>query len=313
MIPGEPDLGLENYDINSEIPPAKRKFSLFWPFFLVILISACFWLISIPVAGCDTPLDFAIGEIDQRFKINEEDLISNSEAAAKRWNDGKGRQILRYNQKAGLRINMVYDERQARIDTVNQKLAGINQSENSIGGWRESLNLLVSQYEKNIQEYNDKIDYWNTRSDMPADVYSSLQNERLNLEQDRDNINQSAELLNVRINNYNSNLTEFKNELGREQGRVETEGEFSALTNEINIFTFENKDELGLVLTHEFGHVLGIDHAANEKSIMYYLLSGKDIKNTQLSDEDLNMLANECKPNKKLLRSAVQLVRKYSI
>jgi hypothetical protein len=59
----------------------------------------------------------------------------------------------------------------------------------------------------------------------------------------------------------------------------------------IYVYGFKNKTELMRVLTHEFGHALGLDHVAIPDSIMYASIAGT---NLALTPEDKAELARAC-------------------
>lgn len=52
------------------------------------------------------------------------------------------------------------------------------------------------------------------------------------------------------------------------------------------MYTFETPEELTLVLVHELGHALSLNHVEGEASVMHYLLGGQQA-HVALSEEDL--------------------------
>jgi predicted Zn-dependent protease len=54
---------------------------------------------------------------------------------------------------------------------------------------------------------------------------------------------------------------------------------------QITIYQFDSEDELSIVLAHEFGHALELDHVAGEKSVMYHFMEKQDVVDG-LSHED---------------------------
>ncbi len=64
---------------------------------------------------------------------------------------------------------------------------------------------------------------------------------------------------------------------------------------ELNIYEFENKYDLALVLAHEFGHALDMDHVEDSQAIMHYLLQSNPRSYPELTVDDLRELKNKCR------------------
>ena len=65
--------------------------------------------------------------------------------------------------------------------------------------------------------------------------------------------------------------------------------------DEINIYQFQQKDDLKLTLAHELGHYLGFEHVSDSKAIMHYLIGDQDMKKLTLSPDDSEELSRVCK------------------
>ena len=100
-------------------------------------------------------------------------------------------------------------------------------------------------------------------------------------------INQKVTRYNESIKYINS-LIKQSNALGT---RKFTEGRFTPLTNTIDIYQYNDSVKLLRVLSHEFGHVIGINHNSNSNSIMY---SSNSATTTTLSKEDTADLRKAC-------------------
>ena len=64
---------------------------------------------------------------------------------------------------------------------------------------------------------------------------------------------------------------------------------------ELNIYEFRNKFDLSLVLAHEFGHALDLDHVEDPNAIMHYLLKPNPRSYPELTVDDLRELKSKCR------------------
>jgi hypothetical protein len=101
-------------------------------------------------------------------------------------------------------------------------------------------------------------------------------------------INEKIDRYNELVRYINTKITELNSTAKKEF----TEGNYNGLTNTITVFQYSTPVKLERMLTHEFGHALGIDHLSNENAIMYYLNSSNSLT---LSSDDTQALKAVCK------------------
>ena len=89
---------------------------------------------------------------------------------------------------------------------------------------------------------------------------------------------------------YNSKLNAYQSRYG--EAREFDQGEYNG--SQINIYQFRDLPELRLVLAHELGHALGMNHTENSASIMYYLMQDQDMDAPALSPEDQAVFSRIC-------------------
>lgn len=300
--------------------------------FLFILIS--FWGILFlnkeyfrssirEVAGldkpCSKPIEYSIGEVDQRFGISKDDILEISVQAEKIWEIESQRELFKYNPEAEFKINLIFDERQQSSDEASDlenKLEKLNVARDAT---LQEYNLLKSKYSQRLNDYNDKVAeyekrmkkynkdvaYWNSLGGAPEDEYEKLKKEKSKLkdlyaylEKERKAINalasqanEAAEKENQIVERYNSGIETYKNKFG--ESREFEKGIYNGQA--INIYEFKETDDLRMTIAHEFGHALGIDHLNSPTSIMYYLMGEQNLKNPKLTEEDISALKNICK------------------
>ena len=280
-------------------PVVSKKRSPIWIFSKAIFaLLALFILLIITysylINPCSVPISYAIGNIDPRFKISQTQLRDIVDESASRWNKQLGEKIYTYNPNANLKINLVYDDRQAKLDATKIKIAEFDSTSTSTEQFRAKVENLSNQYQKDLQDYNNRVAYWNTRGGAPEATYNQLNNERTALEKRRLDINKMASLLNAQISENNSNINDFNTQLEQDKGKIITTGEYFADGSKINIYTFGDEQELRLVLMHELGHAMSKDHDSQPQSILYPVLEKQDLANPIPSSEDINMVSKKC-------------------
>jgi predicted Zn-dependent protease len=148
----------------------------------------------------------------------------------------------------------------------------------------------------------DRVLEYNAKGGAPKEVYdamtlelSELKKEAAALEERRKILLATMDTINAKVRKYNefvvytNNLIRKSNAIGAKKF---TEGRFVPLTNTIDIYQFNDRTKLRRVITHELGHVLGINHNTNVQAIMYSVNSGNS---TSLTKEDIADLKEVCK------------------
>jgi hypothetical protein len=266
---------------------------------------------------CSHPVEYRIGELSGSFNISEAALSDALSQAEKIWEAALGKDLFSYSPSGGISVNLIYDERQelanrnrvlgAKIDQARNQAAGVEAEIDALKNRYESLSAAydgaIREYSAALKSYNGSVDFWNKKGGAPEKEYERLQAEssrleglRIDLEKKRQEVNDLADQINARIGEYNSLIrasnanAEIINESADEEFK---QGQYIADGNgvEIDIYEFDDRNDLVRVLAHEFGHALHMDHNGNEESIMYHLNSGKKL---ELSAEDFQSLKAAC-------------------
>ena len=286
---------------------------------LVLIIATVATVVALkPKTVCEKSLAYDIGNIDPRFGITPEKFLEISKDAENIWEEGTGLDLFTYKPGAKFKINLVFDDRQRK--TIDER--GAKESLETDGGSYEKLtseykNILSIQkrkldvYEKNVSEYTEKLNkynsevkFYNKSGGAPENIYKRLESDRISLENTAAGLNsQQTELksINSKISNlvsrinklagtYNTEVAKYNKAYG--YTAIFDQGEYTG-TN-INIYQFDKISDLRLVLAHEFGHALHLDHVKNPTSIMYYLMDKQNFNDPKLSPEDINALKIEC-------------------
>ncbi len=213
-------------------------------------------------------------------------------------------------------VKKEYDGKSATLEkkksTYERELANYEKS-------RKELDRRVNAYNERVAKYQQDVEYWNERGGAPEDEYERLRAEKSaleklsasiekeekrldglydDLEDDRrainklvKEVNELAALINRLAKQVNRQVVDY-NTLSRsrdefESGLYRSDG----LSASIDIYQFYDHDDLVLVLTHELGHALGIEHGSDPDSVMYPMLGDQKLV---LSEEDKRALALIC-------------------
>jgi uncharacterized phage infection (PIP) family protein YhgE len=277
-----------------------------------------------PPKPCAQPITYSIGSIDPRFGVSTSSLITALQKATALWSDAAGKPLFAYAEKGELQINLVYDERQSSTDklkklgyTISSDQASYNKLKEQLAEQKTLLDSkqaditkLKAEIEKKTTSYEQEVQTWNRRGGATPEAYQKLETERKNLNSQAQQLQTMVDAYNALVDQVNAlvaviNRIASSLNLKVDQANAVTgglskefeEGEYVSDQSgvRITIYEFDSPERLHRVLTHEFGHALGLEHVDDPKAIMYYL--NKD-QATALSSSDLQALRALCGQNK---------------
>lgn len=263
----------------------------------------------------DTRLRYKIGEIDPRFGINQDQLKTIIQQAADIWYLGTSKQYFSYDPNAQLTINLIYDQRQADSEARQLELNRLDQSksltdlerqklkrfEDDLDFQHRQIELVKSNYQSKLDQYNQQVQNFNqtqSRSEALRDFLQAqkqqLQNEQLNVQHQIDTFNLNVARLNQQVDAINSMNDQFNASVANFNQHFQPKQFDKGIFNgrEINIYQFQNQEDLRLTLAHELGHGLGLQHSDDPQSLMYPILEKQNFKDFVLTQADLNLLNN---------------------
>lgn len=275
--------------------------------------------------ACSEPLSFRIGTIDRKYRITQEELKQLLQDAAEAWSETAEKPLVVYSAEGEIEVNLVYGDIQELTGNEKHLRERINSEELRIKSLQKEYRESKHSYDLKLMEYNRKTDKnrerieelnaWVNRKneaggfredeleifrkrekriDEKTGVISRMEKsltsraDRLNRMTDR--INRLILEKNELIDQYNRS---FSGEQQFTQGTYEWEGRYRA----INVFKFEEKEELRLVLAHEMGHALGLDHVSNPVSVMYPKMEKQNRQTLRLTEEDRKAVQKLCGRN----------------
>lgn len=267
---------------------------------------------------CDGPIKYSIGRLDKEFGISEEYFKKQIEKAGDVWEKSLNREIFIYDPSADLSINLIYDERQLATLQKQRTEYGLSNIEATLKVLDDEFNMLKQQYElatnlyqkseKNFEtkqaKYESEVSFWNVKGGAPEKEYWKLNNEAISLKNEAERLSNEASVLNQKAKELNILLEERNrvalayNKLAKSynekygHGLEFNQGEYNG--QQINIYQFIGEAELQMVLIHELGHALGMNHVEDRNSIMYYLIESGSKPILELSPADLAELKKVC-------------------
>jgi len=263
------------------------------------------------------PIYYKVGTIDDRFNLTFEEARNEVSDAESVWEESTGRNLFTYDEDSKLSINFVYDERQQTATEAETLKETLDAKENVNSALSETYAELVAShgqqqnifedkhaiYERKLSNYNDEVQRYNDDGGAPLEVFAELEARKKTLNKELSALNKMAESLNdlsdqindigergnVLIQTYNDSVSRFNDEYVSNEEF--TQGDYQGKS--INVYAFNDLIELKLVLVHELGHAMSLDHVENEESVMYYLM-GKQPDNLTLSPQDLTEFQDVC-------------------
>lgn len=237
---------------------------------------------------CRRTLPYAIGQFDSQFGETEAEFKSSLEAAAALWEEPTGFDLFTYDPEASLKVNLIFDERQATVNSQNQLEDEIVSGSADFDTKKTQYETKRAEYERRSAVLSAKIEQYNSQGGAPSDVYQELEAERRSLNQLASNLNAVAEDLQLQAGQLNAKIDSFNIHVGHIFDQATYTGEA------INLYEFESREDQVVALAHEFGHALGLEHVADPKAIMYYLLQEQNMTNPRLAQADVDALQELC-------------------
>lgn len=240
---------------------------------------------------CRRTLHYAIGQFDTQFGESQADFLAAAGSAEAVWEEPTGFDLFEYDPKASFTLNLIFDERQQLTNDQRQLETEISSDTAGFDEQKKLYDTQRTQYDTRSKALKTEIDHYNSTGGAPQDIYSRLEKERNNLNTLADQLNTLADRLSVKAQTLNIKIGSFNTHVGHIFDQANYTG------TAINLYEFQNQQDMVLALAHEFGHALQIEHVSNPKAIMYYLLQDQNVDNPTLTTDDLDALKVQCTAN----------------
>jgi hypothetical protein len=287
---------------------------------LMVLIFIALVIIFIPRnRPCEELLTYRIGKVDKRFGLSEQEVSEAAVTAASLWGKAVSRELFQESPTGAIEINFVYDYRQEATDKLKLLNYNIDNTKSSYDDLKARFENQKKEYDQrstslsnDLNSYNDRVAAFNREAatlpqgGFPKQVYERLMTEKnelqsmqnyLQVQQDEikrlaDTINNLVVVLNEIAANLNLDSVNYRNTV---EPLVNEFNEGTYVTEKgketITIYQFNDRNRLIRVLTHEFGHALGLKHSDKPEAVMYRMNQSDSI---ELNQADITLLQTRC-------------------
>ena len=199
----------------------------------------------------------------------------------------------------------------AKLEKINIKKRYIQEDGNIVNKKIKALNTYVSEVNKQKKFPKDELDriknYIKLEKSKIKKESNKVKRDERKLKSDLNFYNQKIRLQNSLIREYNRLNNELErisrsfrkvkgNTIGQRQvttkvfyqkGKRVKEKNIKNIMNKIEVYGFESKNELKVILAHEIAHLVGIPHINVKDALMNPILQKSQIKQLSLTQSDI--------------------------
>jgi len=249
---------------------------------------------------CNKAVTYRIGNISPIYDLDEAELKNMLHDIDTAWSNTVGKDLFEYAEDGSISINLIYDEQQRFLNKEQSASLRIKLEKTSYRTAEKKLLKLRKQYDNSKEEYEQLVAQYNRAgNDGAYGINKDKQEQKIRQKQDA--LNRLGTTINIHVSKLNriseqidDLIADYNNTYGSQQEFHQGNYQKTADRETINIFSYHTLDELRLVLAHEMGHALGLDHVQNSQSVMFYLMKNKKKGSIDFTKEDITALNDKC-------------------
>lgn len=195
----------------------------------------------------------------------ELDVLKNKFEKRNANNNKKIKIFNNYVKKINQKKNLSSSEYKKEKNYIEKEKSKINKEAKNLKKERKILKKAINTYNQKLHSYNNLIREFN-----------SLNNEF-------ERLNRSFK----KVKGMTFGQKEIRLKTFYKNGKKLQEKSVNSSMDKIEIYGFDSLEELKAILAHEILHLVGIPHINKENSLMHPILQKKQLKNINLTNEDI--------------------------
>ncbi len=181
------------------------------------------------------------------------------------------------------KLNKIIESLNLYVKEVNKQKAYPKDQYNKIKAYIAKEKELISKEKRVKQKLETKLNLENTKYNNKVNSYNNLLRQINNLAFEIESLNRSLKV--VKGQAIGEKRVTLKTYI--EDGVYKKEKNIENTMNKIEIYSFDSKEQLKVILAHEIAHLVGIPHINVKNALMNPILQDNQVKNLELTFDDI--------------------------